>query len=472
MSNDHLIVIGACLFYAATRWSWICVRMFPFLGNRIVSIAVAAVLIAIAFQTRSVRMRIAVLALAFVFVGASGAQDSWQHATASSLGSYHGPAIVRSDPERLYGGQRVVLEVQGKRFEAIAHGSLGRRLRARLMGELVWVEGIRSSIRPDRIQWLAPRHVVGSLTLTSVSEQWSSGAPLYRSVNRIRRALIRSADVMPDSEASLFLGLVIGDDRNQPESMRDAFRSAGLSHLVAVSGQNVAFVLVALSPLLRRLRTWWRFASTLGALGWFVVLTRIEPSVLRAATMAAIAAFGFARGLDVSPRRMLSCAVIGLVAIDPMLAWSIGFAMSVGATAGLIEITPRLARLIGSAGFPTWCSNPLAATLGAQLGVMPISAVVFQNAPVVGVVANLLAVPVAGLVMLVGLPLGLLSAVLPAPMIAVVMAPIMLAVRWVWWVAVLAERLSLHGLVNIAGWATLGVLGLKQWHRSQSMSTA
>ena len=445
-------------------------RMFPVVGHRVVSLVLAAALIALAVHIRAIRMCVVACALALVFVGASGAQEAWRHSTTSSLGLYRGPAIVRSDPERFFGGQRVVLEVRGKRFEAIAYGSAGRRLRGRLMGESVWVEGTRSSVRPDRLRWLAPRHVVGSLTLTSVSEQWGFGSPLYRSVNRIRRVLIRSVDVMPESEASLFLGLIIGDDRNQPESMRNAFRSAGLSHLVAVSGQNVAFVLIALSPLLRRLRTWWRFSATLGAIGWFVVLTRIEPSVLRAATMAALAAFGFARGLHLSPKNMLAGAVIGLVAIDPMLAWSIGFAMSVGATAGLIGMTPRLAQLIGRAGFPTWCAQLLAVTLGAQLGVMPISLVVFHSAPVVGIIANLLAVPVAGLIMLVGLPLGLISAVLPEQMIAVVMLPMVLAVRWVWWVAVLAERVSLHGVLNIAVWMTLLMLGVTLWRRPQVRS--
>jgi competence protein ComEC len=469
--SDHLIVIGASLVYAATRWSWMCMRIFPFLGHRVVSLILAVLLVALAIHIRTTKIWIFAGAIALVLIGASGGQDAWRHATTPSLGLYRGPAIVRSDPERFYGAQRVVLEVQGKRFEAIAYGSTGRRLRGRLMGESVWVEGTRSSIRPDRIHWLAPHHVVGSLTLTSVSERWGPGAPLYRSANRIRRVLIRSADVMPDSEASLFLGLIIGDDRNQPESMRDAFRSAGLSHLVAVSGQNVAFVLIALSPLLRRLRTWWRFVFTLGALGWFVILTRIEPSVLRAAAMAALASFAFARGLHVSPRTMLACAVIGLIVIDPMLAWSIGFAMSVGATAGLISITPRLARLIGRAGLPTWCTQPLAATLGAQLGVMPISVVVFHNAPVVGIFANLLAVPVAGLVMLVGLPLALASAVLPRQMIAVVMSPMVLAVRWVWWVAVMAERVSLHGVLNIAGWMTLLIIGL-EWRRRGRLRSA
>lgn len=469
--TDHLIVIWACIVFASTRWSWLCIRVLPFVGHRVFSLVIAIILFAYAIKIRGSRRYIVACALALVIVGSSGALDAWKNATTSSLGPYSGPAIVRSDSERFFGAQRIVLEVQGKRFEAIAYGMLGRRIRPRLMGELVWVAGTRSSVRADRMRWLAPRHIVGSLALTSVSEQWSFGAPLYRSANRIRQVLTRSADSMSASEASLFLGLIIGDDRNQPQSMRDAFRAAGLSHLVAVSGQNVAFVLIALSPLLRRLGTWWRFTATIGALGWFVVLTRIEPSVLRAGMMAALAAFGFARGLDVSPKRMLSWAVICLVIIDPMLAWSIGFAMSVGATAGLIVIAPWLTRFLDTGRWPKWFIQPLAATLGAQLGVMPISAVVFHNAPVVGVIANLLAVPVAGFIMLVGLPLGLISAVLPDQLIGVVMLPLELAVRWVWWVAVVTEKMAFHGWVNIAGWLALAAVGMERWRRSHFLST-
>ena len=55
---------------------------------------------------------------------------------------------------------------------------------------------------------------------------------------------------------SLFTGLVIGDDREQPADLADAFRGAGLTHLLAVSGQNVAFALALAGPLLRRLRLW------------------------------------------------------------------------------------------------------------------------------------------------------------------------------------------------------------------------
>ena len=84
--------------------------------------------------------------------------------------------------------------------------------------------------------------------------------------------------------------IVFGDDRGQSELEQFRFRASGLGHLTAVSGQNVAFVLVAASPLLRRLRLRWRWAATVALLGWFAVVTRLEPSVLRAVAMSAVAA--------------------------------------------------------------------------------------------------------------------------------------------------------------------------------------
>lgn len=470
--HDHRLAMIAVLFFVTTRWWWIFARVVPFSGSRVFSLLLAGAVIVVATKSRSDKTFAIAVTLVIVIVGASGGQDAWRHSTTESIGQYRGPAVLRSDPEQFFGGQRVVLEVGGKRFETIAYGSAGRRLRTRLMGEIVWVEGTRSDVRPDRVKWLAPRHIVGTLLLTSVSEQASFGSPLYRSVNRIRRLLIRSAEAMPDSEATLYLGLIIGDDRNQPESMRIAFRSAGMSHLVAVSGQNVAFVLIALSPLIRRLRTWWRLAATIGILGWFVLLTRVEPSVLRAATMAALAALGFARGLKVSATNLLAFAAGVLLVIDPMLAWSVGFLMSVGATTGLIAVAPYLSLQLVQIGMPIWCAKPLSITIGAQLGVMPISLIVFHSAPVIGIFANLLAVPVAGIVMLIGLPLGLLSAVLPNQLIAVVMWPIVLAVRWVWWVAVIASRVSPRGVLNFTGWVALAIIGTARWRRVRNRSAS
>jgi competence protein ComEC len=268
---------------------------------------------------------------------------------------------------------------------------------------------------------------------------------------------------MPRDEGALFMGLIIGDVRLQPTSMITAFRSSGLSHLTAVSGQNVAFLLTVIGPLLMRARSSWRFGLTLFVLLWFTVVTRGEPSVLRAAMMAGFVALGSARGRDTPARRMLGLAIIVLIVCDPLLAWSVGFWMSSSATLGLLVITPQLAKIIPG---PAWFSTALSTTMGAQLGVMPITALIFRSAPVIALVTNLLAVPIAGAVMLVGIPVGMFAGILGqisggslmTVVVASLMWPVQIAVRWVWWVAVLGERISAHGTVNAIGWCIVAML--------------
>ena len=115
----------------------------------------------------------------------------------------------------------------------------------------------------------------------------------------------------PADDGALFRGLVVGDDRDQPREMIDRFRASGLSHLTAVSGQNVSFLLAAAGPILRRLRPWMRWAVTIGLIAWFVALTRYEPSIVRAGAMAGLSATAFVLGRDRSPVRILAVAVTG-----------------------------------------------------------------------------------------------------------------------------------------------------------------
>jgi competence protein ComEC len=268
---------------------------------------------------------------------------------------------------------------------------------------------------------------------------------------------------MGTQDASLFTGLVIGDDSRQPASMITAFRESGLSHLTAVSGENVAFVIAAASPLLRRVRPWSRWAATLALIGWFMTLTRFEPSVLRAGVMAMLASSSYVLGRQTSVIRLLALTVTILVLVDPMLVWSVGFWLSTGATAGVCLVAPWLAvRLPG----PPWLRQPLSVTLGAQCGVALPSWLVFHRLPLVSLPANLLAVPVAGIVMLFGIPAGLLSAVTPA-LAPLLMAPCTAGTRWVATVAYLAAALEPSPSWEVAGWLVVitGVGALVVRHR-------
>jgi competence protein ComEC len=346
-----------------------------------------------------------------------------------------------------------VLEVEGERFRVLVYGARRHRLGRLDDGERVQVVGERVALGGTFRRSQQVRHIVGDLRVELLGDT-ATAAPLRRATNRMRDALRRSAErTMASDQAALFLGLVIGDDSRQPPALVEAFRAGGLSHLTAVSGQNVAYVIALAGLGLRRLPRWWRLAATLALIGWFVVLTRAEPSVVRAGTMAAWSAVAFALGRERTPLRTLCLAAVTLVFVDPLLVWSVGFWLSVGATAGVCVVAPALAsRLAG----PTWLVAPLSVTLGAQIGVLLPSVLVFQRFPVLGIPANLLAVPVAGLVMLYGIPAALVAAVLPDVLAQVVMWPCTVATRWVSVVAELAARLQPSGVAAVV----VGVLEL------------
>jgi competence protein ComEC len=422
---------------------------------RTVSALVALVLALMVAPAVTRSARSPALLAGFVVLLAVGAamrsQHEWAGLVPDSLGAYEGWVRLIDDPQPYPSSTRVIVEVDGERFEVWSRGrAQQQRIRSWRGGEWVKVSGERVALDAERAQRVAWQHVVGEFDLAWASDV-DAGGPVARASNRVRATIERAADVLPDPDGALYRGLVIGDDRDQPRDMVERFRASGLSHLTAVSGQNVAFVLAAFGPLLVRMRPVPRWVLTVAVIAWFVVLTRVEPSILRAGVMAGLSATAYATGRERSPIRILALAVIALVLVDPLLAWSIGFWLSVGATAGVCTVGPWLADRLAAFG-PL--ALPLGITLGAQLGVVVPSVWVFGRLPLVSVVANLLAVPVAGFVMLYGLPAGLVAGSIPevAP---VVMLPARIGTRWVDTVASLGARLEPEPPWVWVGWAVV-----------------
>ncbi len=406
---------------------------------------------------------VVVLCLAAGGLGWWAGERAWQQAQPRQLGPYTGWVELVSDPAPFGSGLRVTVEIDEERFDAWLYGGPRRKLADAQSGDLVWLDGTRWALTATQRRALL-RHVVGRFDVESTGDVLP-GSVLARASNRVRTNLRLAAEhTMAADDAALFTGLVIGDDSRQPPALIDAFRASGLSHLTAVSGQNVAFLLAAALPLLRRLRPWWRWAATIGVVGWFMALTRFEPSILRAGVMAMLAATAYVRGRQVRPVRLLALAAMVLVTVDPLLVWSVGFWLSVLATSGVCVIGPWLhPRLPG----PAWLRLPAAVTLGAQVGVALPSLLVFGRLPVVSLPANLAAGPVAGFVMLYGLPAGMLASFLPAPWRTLVMLPADLGTRWVATVARVAAAVEPSPQWGAAWWL-LGCTCVLGWLRYRS----
>lgn len=415
---------------------------------------VALIVVAVALICRS--WLLALLLVAVAVGGLVRSEQSWASLAPDQLGPYRGWARLVDDPQPFPSSTRVIVEIEGERFEIWSRGRAQRlRVGAWRGGEWVAMDGRRVHLDAERADRVAWQHVVGEFQL-----QWASdvdaGGPVARASNRVRAAIERAGSQLPGDDGALFRGLVVGDDRDQPRKMIDRFRASGLSHLTAVSGQNVSFLLAAAGPLLRRLRPWMRWAVTVGLIVWFVALTRYEPSIVRAGAMAGLSTTAFLLGRDRAPVRILAVAVIGLVLIDPLLVWSVGFWLSVGATFGVSAIGPWLAARFARIDRTGIFSLPLGVTLGAQVGVMIPAVLVFGRLPLVSIPANLLAVPVAGAVMLYGMPAGLVAGWIPvtAP---VLMFPARLGTRWVDTVATLGARVEPDPPVQFIGWGLVGV---------------
>lgn len=446
------------------------------------------------------------VALVLVLMGIASTHAAREHAryAAAPMGPFAGVATLRSDPEPRGRGVAVVLELDGHRYRTQSWGRVATALGRRLSGERVVVTGERVPM-PERMRsWARSRHVVGAFEPTAVVGE-NPGSVLYRAANRVHRALDAVADDWDPDERALLAGLVLGNDKSLDPSIRAAFRDSGLAHLTAASGQNLALLTGVVAPVLARRRRRTAILGTWILIGWFATLTRFEPSVLRAGTMAAITVAFTRAGTDDledlgagplarSRHRLgpLAATVAILVLIDPLIVGSVSLWLSVTATAGLAlgagplttwlngsdtamrrsrhqQSTPGYGARVGSGDARAWCARAVsravrglvavfAVTLAAQLGVLAVSTIVFGLPSSVSLLANVAAVPVAGAIMLCGPVLVVAGATGEGPM-AVVAWACRHGVQWLVLVAQTASRWRPPMIVDLLVW-TLAIVAM------------
>lgn len=346
-------------------------------------------------------------------VGDGGRGQRWVLARLSVIG-WDAMTPVRSR-------ERVVL-----RLPADTHIAYGARYR---------LHGVAAplGVSPSARYYRRLGAVVGldavSLVQTRAPPRWQ------RAATQIRTAIAQAAHHhLPPERASLLTGLVTGDLTGQPDQVAADVRAAGLSHLVAVSGSNVAIVAagtMALSLLIGfdRRSGWW---ISLAMVWWFVILVRADPSVLRAAVMASLVLGAMLIGRVRSAPQLLATAGTLVLLSDPLLSVRLGFVLSMTATAGVLLLTPAIGRgLAAHTRLPRGARTVLAATCGAQLAVAPILLAGDGVVHPASLPANLVAVPaaavasmigaVAAVVSLVSVPFAAVMAWVTTPLLRVVL---------------------------------------------------
>ncbi|MFG3137911.1 ComEC/Rec2 family competence protein [Streptomyces sp. NPDC048211] len=228
---------------------------------------------------------------------------------------------------------------------------------------------------------------------------------LQRTAGGLRAGLRTATEGLGPDARALLPGLVVGDTTRVTPELHEAFRATDLTHLMAVSGANLAILLVlligppgsALRVERRGLAPAWgislRGTALLGG-GLtlaFVLVCRPEPSVLRAAACGLITLLAIGTGRRRSLIPALAAAVLLLVLYDPWLARSYGFVLSVLATGALLTLAPRWSEALQRRRVPVRLAEALAAAAAAQAVCSPVVVLLASRVSLVAIPCNLLA---------------------------------------------------------------------------------
>ena len=327
-------------------------------------------------------------------------------------------AVVRSDAHTFsaHGSRQVVVDVTVRRVETREESFTDRA------PVTVFADGSAAKLQVgERLTMIGRLSPSDSSDTAAEFKALKTGlahqeAWWWAASTRMRAAVTEAVRQTGEEPSALIPALVHGDDSGLSQSVEDDFRRSGLTHLLAVSGTNLTIVLVTLLLMGRvagvRRRGQWILGVI--AVAGFVVLARPDPSVLRAAAMGSVGLAGLGYGSR-GGVRALSWAVIVLMLIDPWLSKSVGFILSVCATAGILLIAPRFAAALGR-HMPEWCAIAVAVPIAAQLACTPVIAAISGQISIVAVLANIAAGPVVapatvtgligGAVALVSVPAG------------------------------------------------------------------
>ncbi len=357
--------------------------------------------------------------------------------------SYEG--IVVSDPDVREKNQRIGIAVGDVGMLAVMPLSADVKVgdHVRVYGSLSLPKAFETengrTFRYDKyLQARGIRFLIsfGSIHTTEPAPWYSLPAALARVKHSFLDGLNRA---LPNPDAALAGGIVIGGKQGLGTALQDAFTRSGLVQIIVLSGYNVMIVAEWVMAFLAlfSLPRWLRFSAGGAGLLLFVGIAGISSTAVRAAIMALIALYARATGRSYAASRALLVAVLLMLVWNPLyLVFDPGFGLSVAATAGIIWLSPIIeARLVAakrriflrvtmhSAAFPSgkaersqkdssssgfWV-NAIATTLAAQIAVLPLLLYNIGLLSLVALPANLLVNPFVPLAMAVSAIAGVVG---------------------------------------------------------------
>jgi len=222
---------------------------------------------------------------------------------------------------------------------------------------------------------------------------------------KVRQRIVETINKsLPAEQAGLLNGMLIGYKDGLSEDVKQAFSDAGLSHIMAVSGMNIAFIIMPLLFLLKKAHLKVKAINSIiiVALIIFVYITGFSPSVVRAVIMAVIILTGQIMRREADVLTSIAFSAMFLLLYNPILLFDVGFQLSYAATMSLVLLYKNIKEILSLKFIPVFLRDILAVTLAAQVGVLPVTSFYFNKISIVSLFSNILVVPVLQIVTIIG----------------------------------------------------------------------
>ncbi|WP_347490555.1 DNA internalization-related competence protein ComEC/Rec2 [Desulfoscipio sp. XC116] len=236
-----------------------------------------------------------------------------------------------------------------------------------------------------------------------------------------QRLLQVASCTLDERQAAVLAGMLFGGKGGIDRFVNDIFIQNGVFHVLSVSGLHVGYVLAGVLLLAGVLRVPRRAVPflALAVLLFYALMTGMGPAVVRAVVMAMLVLLAVQLGRERDWPNSLALAALVVLLFEPSALYEIGFQLSFAATWGILYLMHPIGKLLLKRwGLPRWLGIPLGVTIAAQLATLPLQVYYFNLVTPVALLANLLLVPLVGLIMLLGFLGSLIGIIfLPAAML-------------------------------------------------------
>lgn len=247
----------------------------------------------------------------------------------------------------------------------------------------------------------AVRGLSGSITARGEVDLLEKGVPPFSW--SIRQKVRSVLDEHWSQDAGVLEGILFGDSSRIPADTLNMYKAAGVMHVFAASGANIAFVIALIWAIFFFLPRKARVVVTIGAIILYVFLCKGNPPILRAAILGIAVLLGMLGRGNVPSLRWLLYAALLLFLWNPLFLRDVSFQLSFAATWGIVILSPHLLKSDYMGKIPSLIRQPAAVALSVQIAALPVMINTFQRVSIAGFITNIFILVILGTVLQLGL---------------------------------------------------------------------